>query len=110
LAEPWPAELEYLPLDVRAHHETWQDMLRLLADGTYPRAFAAIESPVLMMHGDYDPHPGRMIRDSLLPFMPRLEYRELERCGHTPWLETFARDEFFAVLTQWLAAHARVDR
>jgi pimeloyl-ACP methyl ester carboxylesterase len=109
-AEPWPDALEYEALDVRAHNETWQDVLRLLADGTYPRAFAAIRSPVLMLHGDYDPHPGRMIRDALLPFLPQLEHRELARCGHSPWLETFARDEFFAVLTDWLARHARIDR
>lgn len=110
LAEPWPARLDYEPLDERAHLETWADMKRLLADGTYPAAFAAIRSPVLMLHGDHDPHPGGMTRDSLLPFLPQLEYRELARCGHNPWLETHARDEFFAVLTDWLSRHARVDR
>lgn len=109
-AEPWPVTLDYEPLDVRAHTETWDDMKRLLANGTYPAAFAAIRSPVLMLHGDYDPHPGGMTRDSLLPFLPQLEYRELARCGHSPWLETQARDEFFAALTDWLSRHARVDR
>ena len=29
-------------LDLRAHQETWTDMLRLQEDGTYPAAFAAI--------------------------------------------------------------------
>jgi pimeloyl-ACP methyl ester carboxylesterase len=109
-AEPWRDELEFEPLDVRAHGETWQDMLRLLADGTYPRAFAAIRSPVLMLHGDYDPHPGAMIRDSLLPFLAQLEYREFARCGHSPWLETHARAEFFAALRGWLGRYARIER
>jgi len=103
LVEPWPDDLEYDGLDLRAHDETWRDMLRLQDDGTYPRAFAAIRSPVLMLHGDYDPHPGRMIRESLRPFVPQLDYRELERCGHTPWLERHARDEFLAILRSWLA-------
>src|SRR5262249_13360946 len=31
-------------VDARAHHETWNDMLRLQADGIYPAAFAAIKS------------------------------------------------------------------
>jgi len=29
-----------------------------------------------MLHGAYDPHPGRMIRDTLARVMPQLEYRE----------------------------------
>jgi pimeloyl-ACP methyl ester carboxylesterase len=77
-------------------------MLRLQAEGVYPRSFAAIESPVLMLHGADDPHPGAMIRDSLTPYLPQLEYRELERCGHYPWLERAAHDEFFATLREWL--------
>jgi pimeloyl-ACP methyl ester carboxylesterase len=98
------AEVEKLPpLDVRAHEETWADMLRLQATGVYPAAFAAIRAPVLMLHGDYDPHPGEMIRASLAAYLPQLEYHELSRCGHSPWQERFARDEFFAVLRAWLA-------
>lgn len=89
--------------DARAHRETWDDMVRLQDEGVYPSAFASIESPVLMLHGAADPHPGRMIRDSLAPFLRRLEYIELQRCGHYPWLERHARDEFFSVLRGWLA-------
>lgn len=89
-------------LDVPAHQETWQDMLRLQAEGTYPAAFASIKTPVLMLHGAADPHPGSMIRSSLLPVLPQLEYRQWERCGHWPWLEPEIRDEFFAVLYEWL--------
>jgi pimeloyl-ACP methyl ester carboxylesterase len=70
------------PVDARAHQETWEDMLRLQRDGVYPEAFRAIRSPALMLHGAYDPHPGRMIRDSLSLYLPQLEYHEWERCGH----------------------------
>jgi hypothetical protein len=57
-----------------------------------------------MLHGNYDPHPGPMIRESLRPFIRRLEYLELDRCGHSPWLERFARTEFFMTMKSWLAA------
>jgi pimeloyl-ACP methyl ester carboxylesterase len=87
---------ELLECDYRGHRETWDDMMRLQADGTYPAAFARITAPVTMLHGDHDPHPGRLIRDSLP--IPHLEYIELERCGHTPWIERHAREEFFARL------------
>jgi pimeloyl-ACP methyl ester carboxylesterase len=59
---------------------------------------------LLMLHGVFDPHPGPMIYESLRPFIQRLEYRELDRCGHSPWLERHARAEFFSILKSWLAA------
>jgi pimeloyl-ACP methyl ester carboxylesterase len=96
-------ELEIDSCDARAHRETWEDMVRLQEDGTYPAAFAAIDSPVLMLHGDVDPHPGPRIRASLEPYLRRLETVELARCGHYPWLERGAREEFAGVLRSWLA-------
>jgi len=48
-------------VDARAHHETWGDMLRLQAEGVYPAALAAIKVLVLMVHGQFDPHPGRVL-------------------------------------------------
>jgi pimeloyl-ACP methyl ester carboxylesterase len=84
----------------------WADMLSLQADGTYPGAFATITGPVLMVHGDHDPHPGPMIRDGLRPYIPQLEYRELARCGHYPWMERHAREAFFSTVAAWLRVHA----
>jgi pimeloyl-ACP methyl ester carboxylesterase len=93
------------PFDVRAHTETWEDMLRLQREGVYPAAFAAIRSPILMLHGAYDPHPGQLVRDGLVRYVPQLEYREWEECGHSPWRERRVRDSFFAMLRAWLAEH-----
>ena len=90
------------PCDARGHAETWEDMIRLQHDGTYPAAFSAIEAPVLMLHGDHDPHPGSLIRDSLLPVLHQLRYVELSSCGHYPWRERGARDLFFETLRPWL--------
>lgn len=90
--------------DQQAQRETWGDEMRLQAEGAHPKAFSAIASPVLMVHGDTDPHPGPMIRDSLLPHIPQLEYRELVQCGHDPWLERYAQAEFFEVVSEWLLA------
>jgi pimeloyl-ACP methyl ester carboxylesterase len=56
-----------------------------------------------MLHGTADPHPGRMILAGLRQYIPRLEYREWERCGHYPWIEKAARAEFFECLRGWLA-------
>ena len=51
---------------------------------------------------EYDPHPGKMIRDSLLAYLPQLEHHEFERCGHSPWIEKSAREVFFSTLCAWV--------
>jgi len=101
-----PAQREDFPepFDLRAHTESWDDMVRLQRDGMYPAAFAQITSPVLMLHGAYDPHPGPLIRASLQAYLSQLEYCELDRCGHYPWTERFAGDEFFALMREWITA------
>jgi pimeloyl-ACP methyl ester carboxylesterase len=92
-------------LDLRAHQESWSDMLRCQEQGLYPAAFAAVRAPLLMLHGDADPHPGMATRDDLREHMPQLEYRELSRCGHSPWLERQARGPFFEAMESWLRQH-----
>jgi pimeloyl-ACP methyl ester carboxylesterase len=92
-------------VDARAHRETWDDMLRLQREGIYPAAFAAVKVPVLMVHGTFDPLPGRLIAKGLQPYLPQLDYRELERCGHYPWLEKAAADTFFPLIREWLGKH-----
>ncbi|MGI9272779.1 MAG: alpha/beta fold hydrolase [Woeseiaceae bacterium] len=102
LIESYADGEEWEPFDLQAHSETWGDMMRLEKENNYPQAFAVIRSPVLLVQGDYDPHPGQMIRDNLIRFIAHMEYRELECCGHYPWKEKAAREEFFSVISAWL--------
>lgn len=91
-----------LTCDARGCDETWSDVLRLEQGGVCPAAFATIDAPVLMLHGDFDPHPGAMIRDSLAPHIRNLAYIEYADCGHHPWLEAACHDRFVADLAAWL--------
>ncbi len=100
-----PDEDEFDSFDLRAHQETWADMVRLQVEGVYPAAFAAIQSPAIMLHGADDPHPGQIIHAGLKPYLPQLQYHEWERCGHSPWTERWVREEFFAVMRDWLERH-----
>jgi len=103
--EPLPEDGSQCAFDARSLEDTWADMERLQAEGVYPAAFSSIRVPVLMLHGAYDPHPGRMIHASLQPHLPQLEYMEWKKCGHYPWRERYAREEFFTVLREWLRRH-----
>jgi pimeloyl-ACP methyl ester carboxylesterase len=108
--DPFPAPSEEEKLDPRAQQETWNDMLRLQAEGVYPAAFRAIRVPVLMLHGAFDPHPGKLIYAGLRPFLPQIEYHEWEHCGHYPWLEKATADKFFSLVREWLGRHMARNR
>ncbi len=88
-------DIDLEAFDLAAFDETWSDWQRLVANGVYPAAFAAITSAVVILHGADDPHPGRLIRDGLARHIGQLTYVELPRCGHSPWRERFARESFF---------------
>ena len=93
-----------LQVDAKGHSETWADMLRLQSESYYPHRFERIVCPVRMFHGDFDPHPGTLIRDNLKRHIPQLSYIRFERCGHSPWVEEHARRPFVAALREWLSA------
>lgn len=97
------------PCDAAAHEQTWNDMVRLQHAGVYPQAFAAIECPVIMLHGDEDPHPAAMIRESLSPYLPQLEHHSWPNCGHYPWLERAAYADFYKTLTDWLIGQSETN-
>lgn len=97
---------DLVDIDARGNQETWSDVLRLQEEGQEPAAFAAIRMPVLMLHGEDDPHPGEATCATLRRFLPQLEYVAFPRCGHEPWRERHAHVEFERVLRQWLLRHA----
>jgi len=88
--------------DAAGYDETWADVIRLQREGIEPTRFAHIDCPVLMLHGQNDPHPGTMIRDALRPYIPQLAYIAIHDCGHVPWLERHGREPFFRALRQWV--------
>ncbi|MEQ8766748.1 MAG: alpha/beta hydrolase [Planctomycetota bacterium] len=101
--DPVPGACQVGQADALGHEETWADMMRCQEAGMYPAAFERIDVPVTMIHGAEDPHPGRLIRDGLVPHLPELRYVEIPRCGHTPWIEREASERFHEVLREALS-------
>jgi len=61
-----------------------------------------IKCPVVAIHGDYDPTPPEGIRETLFPLIPDFQFLLLEKCGHYPWYESFARERFFSIMGEIL--------
>lgn len=57
-----------------------------------------IQSPVIALHGDYDPHPIAGVREPLSRKLSDFRVIEIEHCGHKPWIERQAKDNFYKIL------------
>jgi pimeloyl-ACP methyl ester carboxylesterase len=56
-----------------------------------------IRCPVAAIRGDYDAHPPGGFRETLATVLKDFRFVLLKHCGHVPWIERRARDEFFRV-------------
>lgn len=91
-----------LPVSYEIYTRVWADAAARRARGELLDAARRITCPVVAIHGDYDPHPAEGIRAPLASATLDFHWYLLERCGHSPWRERFARDEFFHILREEL--------
>jgi pimeloyl-ACP methyl ester carboxylesterase len=80
----------------------WQDAAEMRRSGELLELGERVECPVVAIHGDYDPHPAAGVQEPLSTVLERFRFILLKSCGHTPWIERQARDEFYRVLEKEL--------
>lgn len=85
------------------HRRVWPEACRLRESGELLRIGRGIGCPVVAIHGDVDPHPAEGVREPLARVLKDFRFILLTHCGHTPWLEAEARDEFYRILGTELA-------
>ena len=93
---------DMLALAYAAEHSETIHGIALVGCGTFDKASRKIIVRKRRLKIADDPHPGPMIRDTLKRYIPHLQYHEFPQCGHDPEIEKYAKDKFFAVLSNWL--------
>lgn len=89
--------LEYQPdINISISRE-WR---KLLDSNELMKIISYIKCPVVAIHGDYDVNPAEAVREQFSQFIRDFKFILLEKCGHTPWHEKYARDEFYAILKE----------
>jgi pimeloyl-ACP methyl ester carboxylesterase len=76
----------------------WGEVERRRAAGTLLDPTRRLHGPVLVLHGDHDPHPLDGVVGPLRAITDGLRVEVLVRCGHLPWLERDARETFLTRL------------
>jgi pimeloyl-ACP methyl ester carboxylesterase len=99
--DPVPDELEpddTLPFRSDIFKAVWKEASEMRASGRLIELASRITCPVLAVHGAYDPHPPEGVRLPLLGMIKDFRFILLDHCGHRPWVERRAKDEFFNIL------------
>jgi pimeloyl-ACP methyl ester carboxylesterase len=79
-----------------------QDAEELRRSGKLLKYGKHIKCPVVAIHGDYDPHPALGVQKPLSAILKNFRFILLKNCGHKPWVERQAKDEFYGILKEEL--------
>ncbi len=81
----------------------WNEAQEWRKSGKLLNAASGINCPVIAIHGDYDPHPSDGVKEPLAKRIMDFHFHLIRNCGHHPWEEKLARDEFFNILINHIA-------
>jgi pimeloyl-ACP methyl ester carboxylesterase len=85
------------------NRRVWGEAKKLRISGELLELGKKIMCPVVAVHGDYDPHLAAGVKEPLSRTLGDFRFILLEKCGHEPWLERYARDEFYTILKEEIA-------
>ena len=80
----------------------WPEAAKLRSSRQLLELAKHIKCPVVAIHGDYDPHPAEGVQKPLSTILKSFRFILLKNCGHKPWIERQAKEEFFRALKEQL--------
>jgi pimeloyl-ACP methyl ester carboxylesterase len=101
--EPLDSFDQELQVSFDIHHSVWKEAAEMRRNGELLNLGKRIDCPVIAIHGDYDPHPARGVEKPLRKTVKNFRFVLIRNCGHMPWIEKQAKDEFYDILRKYLA-------
>lgn len=94
---------EFPLFDPHIFSKVWSEAKKMRKDGELLKIRKNINCPLIVIHGSYDPHPFESVKSAFDGFVEKCKFILLDKCGHTPWLEHYARDEFYKIIEKELS-------
>jgi pimeloyl-ACP methyl ester carboxylesterase len=91
-------EYNTIPTDALMYNSIWNEASEMRKTGQLISLGKKIQCHVTAIHGDYDPHPAEGVKAVLSKTIRTFEFYLLEKCGHYPWKEKYARNDFYNIL------------
>lgn len=86
--------------DETQYAAVWPQAEQLRASGTLLAYARRVSCPITVLHGAQDPHPVQGVLEPLQACGKNVQILVWEKCGHSPFAETYARDKFYRFLRQ----------
>lgn len=86
------------------YEKVWKEAAELRKSGKLLERLGRISCPMVLIQGAVDPHPAAGVIEPLKALNVDIKSYVLDKCGHTPWREKYAREEFARVLFSELRA------
>jgi pimeloyl-ACP methyl ester carboxylesterase len=96
--DPLPHATDIIGIDFHVFQCVWKGAEQLRRSGELLKLAQDVQCPVVAVHGAHDPHPAEGVQKPLSRVLKDFRFVLLQNCGHTPWIERQARDEFFRIL------------
>lgn len=100
---PMPEDNVKIKIRQDIFRNIWPEAAQLRESGELLNLGEKIRCPVVAIHGDYDPHPADGVRAPLTGVIKNFHFILLKNCGHKPWIEKEAKDEFYEILKKELS-------
>lgn len=84
--------------DNRMYNMVWKEAAQLRTEGILLDAFTKVKANLYLIQGAIDPHPFEGVIEPLKEIGRPCESYLLEKCGHSPYLEKYAREEFYHII------------
>jgi pimeloyl-ACP methyl ester carboxylesterase len=98
--EPIPAKDDVLEYQLDINRSIGTELGDLVNSNRLMDKGTGISCPVVAIQGDYDPRSAVMVQQALADKVKEFKFILLSKCGHTPWMEKYARENFFSVLRE----------
>jgi len=86
--------------DSQMHNTIWEEAAGLRTSGELLAAFKRIKNKIVLIQGETDPHPARGITIPLQENGVECETYILKKCGHSPFMEKYAKEDFYKILLE----------
>lgn len=97
-----PGNNDLVDLKMEVYQSVWSEASRLRKTKELINYAANIKCSVVAIHGEYDPHPIDGVEKPLSTRINSFKMVRIEKCGHIPWQERQAKDNFFRILREEL--------
>jgi len=82
----------------KQYEAIWPAAAQLRDSGELLQSASNVQCPLIAIHGDYDPHPAEGVRLPLSGRVRDFTFILLNNCGHYPWREVKASQEFIGLI------------